>query len=626
MNMKKYAVAIDFGTSNSGAAYARISDGIQARPEFLPYKGVNGIIPKVPTALLIEECLLNRFKSEGVTDTEVLNAISVTGNSDSLIYFGAQANRYRNKRGYCYFSDLKMLLYNYKKTPNAMAVCTNTKKEYPLDLVIEIMYRVLKNQMLKVLQNIQGSPVSEDECVWGITTPAIWKRDGGAVNNRIVKIVHRVFKDERMLDEATASLYGALRQNILSGSRKIFKKYMIIDVGGGTTDVAVTSLIEDGGHLAFEEKCPPSGCAQGGTDIDRRFWLFLVKRMIKGTSAELIYKNDHELLGKFIYAYIKENPKEFEINMRDEWLKAKLSLENRNEFRLPESFREWVSAVHNVNVPKCIDFSVGEYNREVIDPCADVICGLVSKIVDNLLAQAISIDEIRLVGGGSLDNWLRQRIDMVLAKKLGKESIKQDSPVEALSAVLSGCAYQLISGNDIPVYKISAFNLYSRYIFVGDNVADVKKEIRDYYKSNFPKYHLSDENLDVLYSGERTFLLPIALKGQLMKNIVQPCPFIGKRFSDKFLRSDELIIGMTDENSSKLELVKDFSFEDQPIFNSVRDIFFATPRKYVYDILIGEQDFNIYTLRIKDPETEEIKYTERINVGNHESENQTNVQ
>lgn len=618
MNMKKYAVAIDFGTSNSGAAYARISDGIQARPEFLPYKGVNGIIPKVPTALLIEEGLLSHFKSEGVTDTEVLNAISVAGNSDSLIYFGVQANRYRNKRGYCYFSDLKMLLYNYKNTPNAMAVCTNTKKEYPLDLVIEIMYRVLKNQMLKVLQNIQGSPVSEDECVWGITTPAIWKRDGGAVNNRIVKIVHRVFKDERMLDEATASLYGALRQNILSGSRKIFKQYMIIDVGGGTTDVAVTSLIEDGGHLAFEEKCPPSGCAQGGTDIDRRFWLFLVKRMIKGTSAELIYKNDHELLGKFIYAYVKENPKEFEINMRDEWLKAKLSLENRNEFRLPESFREWVSAVHNVNVPKCIDFSVGEYNREVIDPCADVICGLVSKIVDNLLAQAISIDEIRLVGGGSLDNWLRQRIDMVLAKKLGKESIKQDNPIEALSAVLSGCAYQLISGNEVPVYKILSFNLYTVYTSSAD-VSIERANIKSYYKANFPKFNLSDENLTMLYSGQKKYLLPVVLKGQVVKNIEQPCCFWGRELRDIFVRSDELIIGLTEKNVKGLEVVKEFSFKDKPKL-------FQPQREYVYEISIGEQDFNIYTLRIKDPETEEIKYTERINVGNHESENQTNVQ
>ena len=616
--MKKYAVAIDFGTSNSGAAYARISDGIQARPEFLPYKGVNGIIPKVPTALLIEEGLMKSFKSGGVTDTEVLNAISVAGNSDSLIYFGVQANRYRNKRGYCYFSDLKMLLYNYKKTPNAMAVCTNTKKEYPLDLVIEIMYRVLKNQMLKVLQNIQGSPVSEDECVWGITTPAIWKRDGGAVNNRIVKIVHRVFKDERMLDEATASLYGALRQNILSGSRKIFKQYMIIDVGGGTTDVAVTSLIEDGGHLAFEEKCPPSGCAQGGTDIDRRFWLFLVKRMIKGTSAELIYKNDHELLGKFIYAYVKENPKEFEINMRDEWLKAKLSLENRNEFRLPESFREWVSAVHHVNVPRCIDFYVGEYNREVIDPCADVICNLLSKIVDNLLAKSISIDEIRLVGGGSLDNWLRQRIDMVLAKKLGKESIKQDSPVEALSAVLSGCAYQLISGNDIPVYKISSFNLYTVYTSSAD-VSIERANIKSYYKANFPKFNLSDENLTMLYSGQKKYLLPVVLKGQVVKNIEQPCCFWGRELRDIFVRSDELIIGLTEKNVKGLEVVKEFSFKDKPKL-------FHPQREYVYEISIGEQDFNIYTLRIKDPETEEIKYTERINVGNHEAENQKNVQ
>lgn len=616
--MKKYAVAIDFGTSNSGAAYARISDGIQARPEFLPYKGVNGIIPKVPTALLIEEGLMKSFKSGGVTDTEVLNAISVAGNSDSLIYFGVQANRYRNKRGYCYFSDLKMLLYNYKKTPNAMAVCTNTKKEYPLDLVIEIMYRVLKNQMLKVLQNIQGSPVSEDECVWGITTPAIWKRDGGAVNNRIVKIVHRVFKDERMLDEATASLYGALRQNILSGSRKIFKQYMIIDVGGGTTDVAVTSLIEDGGHLAFEEKCPPSGCAQGGTDIDRRFWLFLVKRMIKGTSAELIYKNDHELLGKFIYAYVKENPKEFEINMRDEWLKAKLSLENRNEFRLPESFREWVSAVHHVNVPRCIDFYVGEYNREVIDPCADVICNLLSKIVDNLLAKSISIDEIRLVGGGSLDNWLRQRIDMVLAKKLGKESIKQDSPVEALSAVLSGCAYQLISGNDIPVYKISSFNLYTVYTSSAD-VSIERANIKSYYKANFPKFNLSDENLTMLYSGQKKYLLPVVLKGQVVKNIEQPCCFWGRELRDIFVRSDELIIGLTEKNVKGLEVVKEFSFKDKPKL-------FQPQREYVYEISIGEQDFNIYTLRIKDPETEEIKYTERINVGNHEAENQKNVQ
>ena len=618
MNMKKYAVAIDFGTSNSGAAYARISDGIQARPEFLPYKGVNGIIPKVPTALLIEEGLMKSFKSGGVTDTEVLNAISVAGNSDSLIYFGVQANRYRNKRGYCYFSDLKMLLYNYKKTPNAMAVCTNTKKEYPLDLVIEIMYRVLKNQMLKVLQNIQGSPVSEDECVWGITTPAIWKRDGGAVNNRIVKIVHRVFKDERMLDEATASLYGALRQNILSGSRKIFKQYMIIDVGGGTTDVAVTSLIEDGGHLAFEEKCPPSGCAQGGTDIDRRFWLFLVKRMIKGTSAELIYKNDHELLGKFIYAYVKENPKEFEINMRDEWLKAKLSLENRNEFRLPESFREWVLAVHHVNVPRCIDFSVGEYNREVIDPCADVICGLVSKIVDNLLAKSISIDEIRLVGGGSLDNWLRQRIDMVLAKRLGKESIKQDNPIEALSAVLSGCTYQLISGNEVPVYKISSFNLYTVYTSSAD-VSIERANIKSYYKANFPKFNLSDENLTMLYSGQKKYLLPVVLKGQVVKNIEQPCCFWGRELRDIFVRSDELIIGLTEKNVKGLEVVKEFSFKDKPKL-------FQPQREYVYEISIGEQDFNIYTLRIKDPETEEIKYTERINVGNHESENQTNVQ
>ena len=123
----------------------------------------------------------------------------------------------------------------------------------------------------------------------------------------------------------------------------------------------------------------------------------------------------------------------------------------------------------------------------------------------------------------------------------------------------------------------------------------------------------------MLYSGQKKYLLPVVLKGQVVKNIEQPCCFWGRELRDIFVRSDELIIGLTEKNVKGLEVVKEFSFKDKPKL-------FQPQREYVYEISIGEQDFNIYTLRIKDPETEEIKYTERINVGNHESENQTNVQ
>ena len=95
---KLFAVALDFGTSNSGYAYVRYAAGRQAYPGVHTYPGMTGSSTyKAPTALLIEKNFLTCCMESGVvTDDDIRNALN---EDDQLIYFGYEAQNNWNQQG-----------------------------------------------------------------------------------------------------------------------------------------------------------------------------------------------------------------------------------------------------------------------------------------------------------------------------------------------------------------------------------------------------------------------------------------------------------------------------------------------------------------------------------------------
>uniref|UniRef100_K1PS94 Heat shock 70 kDa protein 12A n=1 Tax=Magallana gigas TaxID=29159 RepID=K1PS94_MAGGI len=138
-----------------------------------------------------------------------------------------------------------------------------------------------------------------DDIHFVLTVPAIWD-DTAKMFMREAAVDAGIKSDQLLiaLEPEAASIYCQLMHLEANENKRFFlvgkeigAKYMVIDLGGGTADITIHQLKEDG---SLAELVPASGGSWGGTCIDKALNDFLTK--VFGETVMKIFKTDPEYL------------------------------------------------------------------------------------------------------------------------------------------------------------------------------------------------------------------------------------------------------------------------------------------------------------------------------------------
>ncbi|KAL3878914.1 hypothetical protein ACJMK2_031240 [Sinanodonta woodiana] len=310
--------AIDFGTTFSSWACSFRHD-YEKDPTKIRVKEWNsgvGISSKAPTSVLIRP------------DGETLEAFGY----DAEDKYGRLAGKDEHKDWY-YFIKFKMSLYNDKSLTRRTIINDEMGKKMAAIKVISLVIRYMKDDLCKQMEpKIAGKLLPED-IQWVLTVPAIWNDKARQFMREAA--VQAGISDNQLLislEPEAASLYCRripLELKESDGTSSIVPlssgtRYIVVDAGGGTTDITIHEILEDGN---VKEMYKATGGAWGGQEVDEAFKQFLIKIF----GAPVLQKFKVEVMEDYIGLF-----REFELKKR------KVSL-NGNEgltFSIPASLLE----------------------------------------------------------------------------------------------------------------------------------------------------------------------------------------------------------------------------------------------------------------------------------------------
>ncbi|VDI73661.1 Hypothetical predicted protein [Mytilus galloprovincialis] len=257
--------AIDFGTSYSGYAYSTRED-FETDPNKIivnnPYNaGAIGLMSlKEPTCILLDEekkCVAFGYDAEN----QFVDLAS--DNKQDSYYF---------------FQRFKMKLHEIISP--FMTATEIGGKEIPAIDVFALSIKALMEKVIEVCRKQGADFIKIEDIKWVLTVPAIWSEKAKRFMRQSAEKAG--IPEENLLialEPECASVYCQyLKTEHMIGAEGGFKasspnsKYMVVDLGGGTADIAVHEKME-GHHL--KELCRATGGACGGTSVDDEFLLFL---------------------------------------------------------------------------------------------------------------------------------------------------------------------------------------------------------------------------------------------------------------------------------------------------------------------------------------------------------------
>ncbi|KAK7878431.1 hypothetical protein WMY93_034325 [Mugilogobius chulae] len=264
-------VAIDFGTAYSGYAYSLTQEVLRGK-RWEQKSGAD--TPKTPTCVLFDE-------------------------DQSFVEFGYKArDRYyeisKNTNNYYYFKDFKMQLYK-KGIKKDLEISDVNKRRMKALKVFSAALRFLKEDALKTI-NKESLNLAKQlyDFTWVVTVPAIWDESARQFYER--GCCPGSFAQTMMVVESEAASVWCkhLSSKAVSRSERLDvelsagTQYIVIDCGGGTIDISVHEVLEDG---KLKELHKASGNDQGGRNVDRKFTQCLREFFCDGLWEE--YEREH---------------------------------------------------------------------------------------------------------------------------------------------------------------------------------------------------------------------------------------------------------------------------------------------------------------------------------------------
>lgn len=521
------AIAVDFGSTNSGCARIVSFDDSGNLKYDTPHF-VHRLIDyaKDNTWFYIEPSFLDRVVSnyDSIKDSDFLIESRIIHNENPNIIWGRESIReFADKltsENWVSFKNFKMLLRD--GVNDAML-------DFPLVTIIKVFLRILKLECLSIESSRLNRPVTADEIQWGVTIPAIWNDE----NKRIMKeCAHSVFSTStRILSEPEGPLVANL---LMSGNDgkvefKDGRTSLVIDMGGGTTDICLMKEVrQTDGTYKFEMVANTDGSAAGGNDIDKHFFIHMLRFISKGKTSDagVAYDSlDNDTLIRETLDGFRKDVKRF-MEFEDNWLKLKgdqnLGRKSTCDFEFTREYRRWLEANGHKELGNVVKFMLDEgcefpsetFVKDVLDPTFSKICDKVKEIII-ANKEKVTFDSIILAGGMSLNHSLASAVKRTISEVLGKEgeaAIKEAPGLFAGSAVMTGACFVLVNRDFIE-------RLAKRNYYYSCGVDGIIRCLREDYSALGINIRGGDINSQIEEEKELGYargavLRPIAIKGK----------------------------------------------------------------------------------------------------------------
>ncbi|KAK3602827.1 hypothetical protein CHS0354_026379 [Potamilus streckersoni] len=257
---KIIVAAIDFGTTYSGYAFS-FKHEYEKDPTKVStnqaWNSGNLLSFKQPTCVLCNP--KREFDSFGYEAENKYSAL-------------AEDQEHHN---WYFFRRFKMVLHE-KQIKRGIEIEDDKGLKMPAIQVFGLAIRFLKDHLLKTLE-IRGTGLTADDIHWILTVPAIWTDSAKQFMREAANEagIAGGLLTIALEPEAAAMFCQLLSTDKLSSMGKFDdKKYMVIDLGGGTADITVHEKQPDG---TIKEVHKASGGAWGGTKIDEEFNQMIIK-------------------------------------------------------------------------------------------------------------------------------------------------------------------------------------------------------------------------------------------------------------------------------------------------------------------------------------------------------------
>ena len=409
----RIVAAIDFGTSNSGVAWALVQGEEEPQGGYTFAHGWRLTnYGKQPTELLIHESLLGRLsdiKDEdlrigGRNEEENPNVFVGDLVMDNISRLNPKKQSQNGK--WVLFRHFKMALYKGNGR-----VRGSDDKDYDLLDIISLFIRCLKLTTFMQMKNHLPTWESDNlssKITWGVTIPTVWEEEERDIMEKAVSRALDCDNAIFLLEPEGAA--RSFEKNNQIKDKKPGDIYMIVDCGGGTVDIVVHRVREDG---KIEEVVKSRGGVEAGWEIDRSFFKLFAKRLAEGTeiSEEAAYE---ELVKQFE----RDNPCGWNL-MEKDWLQKKMdNPEDGLDFNVHNSYVSWLQDNYPSIAEEKIDdfglslsFSPEDIQHNVLNPVLENI----EKIIENTWNEVTNDDQsltcIYVAGGlAGLDS-LRKHLD-----------------------------------------------------------------------------------------------------------------------------------------------------------------------------------------------------------------------
>ena len=373
-------IGIDLGTTNSAVSYM-----VAGKPEVIANAEGNRTTPSVVAINKGGERLVGQVAQR----QRVTNAKNTIYGVKRLI-----GRKFGDKEVQ---KDLDIMPYEILKHGDGVVVKMSGKDYSPEEVSAMILSKLKADA-----EAFLGEKVTEAV----ITVPAYFDDSQRQATKDAGKIAGLEVK--RIINEPTAA---ALAYGLDS---KKDEKIVVFDLGGGTFDVSVLELYDEGGNRSFEVKSTNGDTHLGGEDFDNR----IVNHFLD------VFKNEQGIDLKSDKAAMQR--------LKDEAEKAKkeLSTTNETEINLP-----FLTA--DADGPKHFEYKLTRSKlEELISDLIERLADPVNKALKDAGLKPKDIDEIVLVGGMT-----RMPIVVEKVKELfGKDPLKGVNPDEvvAMGAAIQG--------------------------------------------------------------------------------------------------------------------------------------------------------------------------------------------
>jgi len=326
-----------------------------------------------------------------------------------------------DQKDYYYFHLFKMQLYETKKLSRKSQLRDATGKHMNALEVFSVVFEELKKKILKQINMSKSSSISvtSDHVGWMITIPAIWT-DEARQFMREAATNAGLTKTRLVLEPEAAALYAVNRPLCLGNNFIMEKlgpgsKYIVADLGGGTIDMCVHEILDDG---QLRELYRATGGHAGGSTVNEEFLQFL--KTLLGSEALEIFERDFSHAFQELQNKIEDKKCKFTndseaitFNLDKDLISIAESVSRKSDsfeaMISGSSFGNAVSYRRQGNLLK-IDKSVV---KTIFQPSVETII----RCLKNILSECAhdNITTLLLVGGYSASDYVRDSIQSSLS-------------------------------------------------------------------------------------------------------------------------------------------------------------------------------------------------------------------